>query len=204
MLSQYVHPLLPLLILLRVTFATVVLTLIAFTGYAQTFRGAINGTVTDPSGAIVPGATVAARDKATGLEHATVTTSDGQFAIQDLPVGAYKVTVTVAGFPTYALDNVGITAGAIYTLLVKLSMQQQSTTVEVLAATLTLDTTTEIQTTLVTGTDMQQVPLNGRDFTGFYAAHRGDTWVWRILVQRVWFLERNARQPNQLADRRRR
>ena len=173
MLSQYVRPLLPLLFLLRVTFATVVLTLIALTSYAQTFRGAINGTVTDPSGAIVPGATVAARDKATGLEHATVTTSDGQFAIQDLPVGAYKVTVTVAGFPTYALDNVGITAGAIYTLLVKLSMQQQSTTVEVLAATLTLDTTTEIQTTLVTGTDMQQVPLNGRDFTQLIAVTPG-------------------------------
>src|SRR5215467_743433 len=97
----------------------------------QTFRGAINGTVTDPSGAIVPGATVTARDKATGLEHATVTTSDGQFAIQDLPVGAYKVTVTVAGFPTYAVDNVGVMARAIYTLVLKLSLQQQSTTVEV-------------------------------------------------------------------------
>jgi hypothetical protein len=121
--------------------------------------------VTDPSGAIVPGATVAARDQATGLEHTTVTTSDGQFVIQDLRVGAYKVTVTVAGFPTYAVDDVGVTAGAIYTLPVKLLLQQQSTTVEVFAATMTLDTTTEIQTTLVTGTDLQQVPLNARDFT---------------------------------------
>src|ERR1700756_3155792 len=137
-----------LLSLLRFTFATVVLALIAFRGNGQTFRGAINGTVTDPSGAVVPGATVTARDKATGLEHVTVTTSDGQFAIQDLPVGAYKVTVTVAGFPTYVVDNVGVTAGAIYTLPVKLSLQQQSTTIEVSAATLTLDTTTEIQTTL--------------------------------------------------------
>jgi Carboxypeptidase regulatory-like domain len=68
--------------------------------------------VTDPSGAIVPGATVVARDQATGLEHATVTTSDGQFVIQDLRVGVYKVTVTVAGFPTYVVDNVGVTAGA--------------------------------------------------------------------------------------------
>jgi len=174
MLSQYVRPFLPLLFLLRVTIATVVLALIAFTGYAQTFRGAINGAVTDPSGAIVPGATVAARDQATGLEHATVTTSGGQFAIQDLPVGAYKVTVTVTGFSTYVVDNVGVTAGAIYTLPVKLSLRQQSTTViEVSAATLTLDTTTEIQTTLVTGTDLQQVPLNGRDFTQLIAVTPG-------------------------------
>ncbi len=160
MLSQYVSPLLSLLFLLRFTLAAVVLALVAFTGCAQTFRGAINGTVTDPSGAIVLGATVVARDQATGLEHATVTTSDGQFVIQDLRVGAYRVTVTVAGFPTYVVDNVGVTAGAIYTLPVKLSLQQQSTTVEVVAATLTLDTTTEIQTTLVTGTDRNLASQN--------------------------------------------
>src|SRR5215470_10937294 len=110
----------------RVTFATLALALIVFIGSAQTFRGTINGTVTDPSGAIVPGAAISARDKATGLEHTTVTTSDGQFAIQDLPVGMYKVTVTAAGFPTYSVDNVGVTAGTIYTLLVKLILQQQS------------------------------------------------------------------------------
>src|SRR5437763_3869982 len=132
---------------------------------AQTFRGAINGTVTDPSGASVPGAQVAVTNSATGIEHSTVTTGDGQFAIQDLPVGAYKVAVSATGFPSYSIDRVEVTAGAIYTLPIKLSLQQQSTTVEVSAAVLSLDTTTEIQTTLVTGTDMQQVPLNGRDFT---------------------------------------
>ena len=132
---------------------------------AQTFRGAINGTVTDPSGASVPGAQVAVTNSATGIEHSTVTTGDGQFAIQDLPVGAYKVAVSATGFPSYSIDHVEVTAGAIYTLPIKLSLQQQSTTVEVSAAVLSLDTTTEIQTTLVTGTDMQQVPLNGRDFT---------------------------------------
>lgn len=127
----------------RLSKAASLLLLVLASAHAQTFRGAINGIVTDPSGAIVPRATVAARDKATGLEHATVTTSDGQFAIQDLSVGAYKVTVTVTGFSAYTVDNVGVMAGAIYTLPVKLSLQQQSTTVEVSAATLTLDTTTK-------------------------------------------------------------
>jgi hypothetical protein len=46
----------------------------------QTFRGAINGTVTDPSGAVIPGAQVKAVDKATGIEHSTISTSDGGFA----------------------------------------------------------------------------------------------------------------------------
>ena len=55
---------------------------------AQTFRGAINGTVTDPSGASVPGATVKATDTATNIERTTLTTGDGQFAFQELPVGS--------------------------------------------------------------------------------------------------------------------
>ena len=132
---------------------------------AQTFRGAINGTVTDPSGAVVPAAHVKATNKATAIDYATETTSDGQFAFQDLPVGAYKVSVTAAGFPSLEVDNVSVTQGAIYTLAAQLKISQQSTTVEVSAAALSLDTTTSTQTTLVAGTDLQELPLNGRDFT---------------------------------------
>jgi hypothetical protein len=132
---------------------------------AQTFRGAINGTVTDPSGAVVANAQVKAINKATAIEHATISTSDGQFAFQDLPVGAYKVVVTAAGFPTLTVDNVLVEQGAIYTLPAALTISQQATTVEVSAAALTLDTTTETQTTVLTGSDLQTLPLNGRDFT---------------------------------------
>jgi len=132
---------------------------------AQTFRGAINGAVTDPSGAVVPAARVKATNKATSIEYATETTSDGQFAFQDLPVGVYKVTVTAAGFPALEVDNLSVTQGAIYTLAAQLNISQQSTTVEVSAAALALDTTTSTQTTLVAGADLQELPLNGRDFT---------------------------------------
>jgi hypothetical protein len=132
---------------------------------AQTFRGAINGTVTDPSGAVVPNAQVKAINKATAIEHATISTSDGQFAFQDLPVGAYKVVVTAQGFPVLTVDNVLVEQGAIYTLPAMLTISQQATTVEVSAAALTLDTTSETQTTVLTGSDLQTLPLNGRDFT---------------------------------------
>src|SRR5882762_5164911 len=132
---------------------------------AQTFRGAINGTVTDPSGAVVPGAHVKATNKATGLDYASESTSDGQFAFQDLPVGTYKVSVMANGFPTLEVDNILVGQGAIYTLNAGLKISQQSTTVEVSAAALTLDTTTVTQTTLVEGADLQSMPLNGRDFT---------------------------------------
>jgi hypothetical protein len=149
----------------RLVLAILIVLSLAVAGNAQTFRGAINGTVTDPSGAVVPNAQVKATEKATSIEHSTVTTNDGLFAFQDLPIGSYKVTVTASGFPTHAVDNVQVSQGTIYTLQVNLKLAQATTTVEVSAAALTLDTTTETQTTLVTGDDLQVMPQNGRDFT---------------------------------------
>jgi hypothetical protein len=139
--------------------------LFVLTANAQTFRGAINGTVTDPSGAVVPAAHVKATNKATSIDYATESTSDGQFAFQDLPVGAYRVSVAAAGFPALEVDNVLVAQGAIYTLAAQLKISQQATTVEVSAAALSLDTTTSTQTTLVAGGELQTLPLNGRDFT---------------------------------------
>jgi hypothetical protein len=132
---------------------------------AQTYTGAINGTVTDPSGAVVPNAEVKARDKATDVTRTTTTTSDGEFSFQDLSVGTYAVIVTSSGFPEMTVDNVSVTQGSIYTLPVKLSLSQQATTVEVSAASLSLDTTTQTQTMTLPDTVVQDVPLNGRDFT---------------------------------------
>jgi Carboxypeptidase regulatory-like domain/TonB dependent receptor len=139
--------------------------LVGLPSKAQTYRGAINGSVTDPSGAVVPGAAVKATNKATGIDHATVSTSDGQFVFQDLPVGAYSVTVTAAGFPVTTIEGVLVEQGAMYTLPVSLKISQAATSVEVSAAALSLDTTSETQTTLVGGADLQTMPLNGRDFT---------------------------------------
>ena len=150
---------------LRYVFAVLLIAAWGFAGNAQTYRGAINGTVSDPSGAVIPDAQVKARNKATDITTSTTTTSDGQFAFQDLPVGAYLVSIVAPGFPEMSVDNVMVTQGSIYTLPVKLSLSQQATTVEVSAAALSLDTTTETQTTTVTGGQLQDMPLNGRDFT---------------------------------------
>jgi Carboxypeptidase regulatory-like domain/TonB dependent receptor-like, beta-barrel len=159
--------------LLRIGATAIVLALMALAGQAQTFRGAINGTVTDPSGAVVPNAQVKATEASTGLDHTTDTTSDGQYSFQDLPLGFYKVTVTAAGFPPYTIDKVEVVAGTIYTLPIKLSLQQQSTTVEVSAAALSLDTTTQTQNTTITSDVVQNLPLNGRDFTQLIAVAPG-------------------------------
>src|ERR1700730_13750099 len=150
---------------LRAGAAVFVLALIALTGHAQTFRGAINGTVTDPSGSSVPNAQVKATETATGIDHTTFTTNEGQFSFQDIPLGFYKVIVAATGFPAYSVDKVEVTAGSIYTLNVKLTLQSTTTTVEVSAAALTLDTTTQTQTMTLAENIVQDIPLNGRDFT---------------------------------------
>ena len=157
----------------RLFLAVVMILTLGVAANAQTFRGAINGTVTDPSGASVPNAQVKATESTTGIDHTTVTTNEGQFAFQDLPLGSYKITVTASGFPVNTVDNVTVTAGSIYTLNVKLTLQSTTTTVEVSAAAITLDTTTQTQTMTLPDDIVQNVPLNGRDFTQLISVSPG-------------------------------
>jgi len=131
----------------------------------QTFRGGINGTVTDQSGAVVPGATVEAVDTATSVSHKTITSSAGEYSFQDLPLGAYTVSVLASGFKTENISKVPVTAGVIYTLPIKLAVTSAGETVEVSASGLALDTTTATQTTDIPEETVQDIPLNGRDFT---------------------------------------
>src|SRR5947199_8247976 len=91
---------------LRTGFSALIVAILALLGNAQTLRGAINGTVTDQSGAFVPRAQVNATDIATGVKHTTITTTEGQFAFQDVPLGIYKVNVVASGFAPYAVDEV--------------------------------------------------------------------------------------------------
>jgi Carboxypeptidase regulatory-like domain/TonB dependent receptor len=148
-------------------------TLFAVSAYGQTFRGAINGTVTDPSGAVVAGATVKATNIATGVSLDTTTTSDGQFSFQDLPLGSYKISVSATGFTPSAIDHVPVTAGSVYTLPVKMNVGSSTTTVEVSAEALALDTTTVQQNNIIPTEQVQNVPMNGRDFTQFTATAPG-------------------------------
>jgi len=135
------------------------------TSLGQTFRGGINGTVTDQSGAVVPGASVEATETATNSTHKTISSSAGEFSFQDLPLGAYGISVTATGFKPEKISGVTVTAGVIYTLPVRLNIAAAGETVEVNASGLALDTTSTTQTTDIPETTVQDIPLNGRDFT---------------------------------------
>ena len=134
---------------------------------AQNFRGALNGTVTDKTGAALAGATVVATDVDTGIVHKTVTTSAGEFAIEDLPLGTYTVTVTAAGFATGKYDKIAVSAGTSYTLAATLGVSTSAQTVEVDASGVSLDTTSAVLTTDLPSQVVNDAPTNGRDFTQF-------------------------------------
>jgi hypothetical protein len=146
---------------------------VALGAYGQTFRGAINGTVTDASGAAVPSANVTATETATSVVHTTVSTGDGQFSFQDIQPGTYTVTVTAAGFQQSTVSAINVTAGNVFTVPVALTVGQQATTVEVAAAAVTVDTTTSTQSDTIPTTALQNIPLNGRDFSQLIAIAPG-------------------------------
>jgi len=141
--------------------------------HAQTFRGGINGTVVDATGAVVPGATVTAVETATGETKSSSSSSAGEFLFQDLPLGSYTVTVSAPGFGTVKTEKVAVSAGVIFTLPVKLSVASSGTTVEVEAAGVALDTTTVTQTTVLDAKTVADIPMNGRDFTQMIALTPG-------------------------------
>jgi Carboxypeptidase regulatory-like domain/TonB dependent receptor len=151
----------------------VVLLALTLTTQAQTFRGGINGTVVDSMGAAVAGASVVATDTATGVKTTGVSTSSGEFLFQDLPLGEYSVTVSATGFAKEKVEHVNVSAGAIYTLPVKLSVSSTAETVEVSANSVALDTTTVTQTTVIDAKAVTDMPLNGRDFTQMIALTPG-------------------------------
>src|SRR6201997_1756697 len=132
---------------------------------AQNFRGGIVGSVTDPTGAAVPGAQVVAVASSTNTTYKTVTSSAGEFSFSDLPLGDYTVSLSASGFAAENIKHVPVTAGVTYSLPVKVSVQAAAQTIEVQADSLTLDTSSDAQTTVIPEEIVQNLPNNGRDFT---------------------------------------
>jgi hypothetical protein len=149
----------------QVTIVLGVLYLLALPAISQTFRGSISGTITDSSGAALVDAVVQAVNGATGLHRNTVTSSAGEFTFQDLPLGDYEVTATHPGFDTLKLDKVTVEVGKVTSLQLTLKVAGQTQTVEVAATAAAIETNTSTLNAVVPDRAVQDVPLNGRDFT---------------------------------------
>ena len=128
---------------------------------AQTFRGGIAGRVIDQDGAVLPGATVTATHSGTGLTRSTATSSTGDFSLPDLAVGAYTVEIALEGFQTQRV-TLEVTVSKVTAVDVRLGVSQVSETVNVSAAALDLHSTALAN--VVQPKQVQDLPLNGRDF----------------------------------------
>src|SRR4051812_10791009 len=96
---------------------------------SQAAGGAIEGTVTDQSGAVLPGVTVTVRNTATGVTRETTTEPSGLYRAPLLPVGPYEVTAALAGFSTTRRPNLTLSIGQ--TLTVDVSLKVSGTQEEV-------------------------------------------------------------------------
>jgi len=132
---------------------------------AQTFRGTILGTVTDPSGAVIAGAKVTVRNTNTGLERTTQTSNDGSDSVSELPIGTYDVTISQSGFQTSATHGVNVDVATERRVDASLKTGQVSEQVVVSADSLPqVETTTDTLGGTFTQTEVKDLPVNGRDY----------------------------------------
>lgn len=131
---------------------------------AQTFRGALTGTVTDPSGAAVPNATVQLFNPATNETLSIKSNGAGDFNYPELPVGTYKLTVTMPGFQTSVTDRIEVQVSIVKSLKIVLPIGSESEVVDVQANGVQTDTVSSSLVSVVDQKSVQDIPLNGRDF----------------------------------------
>jgi Carboxypeptidase regulatory-like domain len=128
------------------------------------YRASIQGTVTDPSGAVIPAATVTLTDKETGRVLTATSNDRGVYNINALPPSRYSITVEKDGFKKKVLDNVGVIAEQANAVNVALEVGSTGDTVTVLGdATPLIDTETSNLSGTITAQQFQKLPSFGRD-----------------------------------------
>ncbi len=130
--------------------------------YAQKITGDIAGTVLDPTGAAIPGASVTAENLATRLTRTATTSDTGDFRLAELPVGLYKVSASAQGFKTTVRD-VQVAVGSITHADFTLQLGERTDTVVVEAATPLVELSDKLNN-YVDPNRIIDLPLNGRDF----------------------------------------
>ena len=133
--------------------------------HAQVDTGTILGTVTDPSGAVLGGATVTLTNEGTGASLSTTVGEDGGYKFTPVRIGSYKITATSQGFQTTERKNVVVNVGASVVANFELKPGQVTETVEVTTTTPVLETQDASVGQVVNTRNVNNLPLNGRNFT---------------------------------------
>ena len=152
-----------------VSVLSVVLGLVGENALAQVdvTTGRIVGTVVDADGQPLPGATIAAKSKATGLTLTGLTDARGTYRIVSMPVGTYSVTASLPGFGSRSEPGVVITLGSAPTVDFKLHLAPRSAAITITDEVRAVETTQTASQTTVDNNAIRSLPINGRNFTDF-------------------------------------
>jgi hypothetical protein len=158
--------------------------------------GSISGTVKDPSGALVPKATVSAIDSDTGIRQTTVTDDKGFYSFTSLLIGHYDLEVVIAAFRPYRRTGIVLDANSALTIDAVLEVGGRSDAVTVVDNQLHVETMSTQMGEVITGAQMAAVPLNGRSYTDLLALQPGVVPVTSITSETVQDVGASALSPS--------
>ena len=145
----------------------------AVAAYSQVTGATLAGTVTDPSGAAIPGAQISVKNNATGLMREVTSDSSGFYTVPNIIPGDYEVKVSAKGFSTALQSNVSLAVGQQQQLNFSLKVGETSQTVEVTGAAPQIELTSSALTGQVESETVRELPLNGRDWTSLATLQPG-------------------------------
>src|SRR6202035_1908452 len=136
---------------------------LTFSAFAQVQNGQFTGTVSDPTGAAIANAKVTVTNPATDLNLSTTTNSSGNYTVKEVPPGTYKIAVEAPGFKT--VSNAGVTANAGTSAHVEFKMLigKAAEVIEVTGEAAAVNTEDSKLATTVSSTQINNLPLNGRN-----------------------------------------
>jgi hypothetical protein len=132
---------------------------------AQTFRGSIQGTITDTAGAIIPGAQVTVFNPASGLSRTVSANAQGEYVASELPLGTYSIKVEKEGFRTTTLTQIPVRVGSPTRADAKLATGLVEQVVEVNADVPLVEKASDTTGGTVEAAEAAELPINGRDYT---------------------------------------
>ena len=154
--------------LIRLVFSCVLLTTIVTHGaWAQIDRAELEGTVTDPTGARIAGASVQVVEVKTGISQTKTANSNGYYRFPGLPVGRYRVTASGPDFRTEAVNDVILQVGQTHTLDFALQVGATAEKVEVNATGAPAERSSAEASSVITDKQIMNLPNNGRDWASF-------------------------------------
>ena len=147
--------------------------------------GSVSGTIKDPTGGVVPGATVALMNTTLGTQFNVVTDGQGLYSFPNVPVGSYDLTVTLEGFKPYKRTGLAINADSRLKVDATLEIGEQSETVTVIENAVRVETVSTQLGEVVTSTNMTTLSLNGRSFTDLLPIQPGVVPMTTIMPNSV-------------------